>query len=255
MSKLIKPYGDKLNDGMVQLSFTLPVKADLAEEAAKSLALKMGLADPHTVYHKDIGEGFTFVVVYGKSTHSVDVSKLKITKVVEEWMGLDEVNEFAKKNFKRKIVVVGACIESDAHTVGIDAILNMKGFSGDYGFERYSAFKVYNMGAQVPCEELIKKAKEVNADVILISQIVTQQNIHLHNLTKLIDMIEAEELREKFLVIVGGPSINNKFAKELGYDAGFGRGTLPSHVATYLVKKVLSRIGKAKSKRKAVKKI
>jgi len=251
MSKLIKPYGDKLNDGMVQLSFTLPVKADLAEEAAKSLALKMGLADPHTVYHKDIGEGFTFVVVYGKSTHSVDVSKLKITKVVEEWMGLDEVNEFAKKNFKRKIVVVGACIESDAHTVGIDAILNMKGFSGDYGFERYSAFKVYNMGAQVPCEELIKKAKEV----ILISQIVTQQNIHLHNLTKLIDMIEAEELREKFLVIVGGPSINNKFAKELGYDAGFGRGTLPSHVATYLVKKVLSRIGKAKSKRKAVKKI
>jgi len=228
MSKMIKPYGDKLNDGMVQLSFTLPVKADLAEEAAKNIALKMGLADPHTVYHKDIGEGFTFVIVYGKCTHSVDVSKLKVTKVVEEWMGLDEVNEFVKKNIKRKVVVVGACIESDAHTVGIDAILNMKGFSGDYGFERYSAFKVYNMGAQI----------------------VTQQNIHLHNLTKLIDMIESEELRDKFLVIVGGPSINNKFAKELGYDAGFGKGTLPSHVATYAVKKVLSRMGKVKSKRK-----
>ena len=37
----------------------------------------------------------------------------------------------------RKLVVVGACIGTDAHTVGIDAILNIKGFAGEKGLEYY----------------------------------------------------------------------------------------------------------------------
>jgi len=51
--------------------------------------------------------------------------------------------------------VVGAAIESDAHTVGIDAILNMKGFAGNYGLERHPQMDVLNMGSQVPCEQLL----------------------------------------------------------------------------------------------------
>jgi len=238
----IKPYGDKLNDGMVQMSFSLPVKVDLAQEAARKLAFKMGLAEPQVVFHEDIGDGFTFVVVYGKCTHSIDASVIKADKTVGESMDFYEINAFVKKKVKRKIVVIGACIESDAHTVGIDAILNMKGYSGNYGLERYPMFKVVNMGAQVPVEELIRKANDIHADAILVSQVVTQQNIHLHNLTKLIDLLEAENLRYRYLVIVGGPSIDNKFAKELGYDAGFGRGTLPCHVATYLAKRMAQQV-------------
>lgn len=41
--KKIKPYGDTMNDGKTQLSFTLPVPAgDEAIEAAKQLMKKMG---------------------------------------------------------------------------------------------------------------------------------------------------------------------------------------------------------------------
>ncbi len=61
----------------------------------------------------------------------------------------------------------------------------------------------------------------------------------MHNLTKLIDLLEAERLRRQFLVIVGGPSIDNKFAKELGYDAGFGRETLPGDVAAFIAKRLV----------------
>lgn len=246
----IRPYGDKLNDGMVQLSFTLPVNAELAKEAGQRLASKMGLLEPQVVFEKDIGEGFTFVIVYGRCSHSVDVSTIRSDKVIDESMDFYQVNDFIKQKLNRKIVVVGACIESDAHTVGIDAILNMKGYHGSYGLERYPMFETVNMGAQVPSEKLIKKANQVNADVILISQVVTQRNIHLHNLTKLIDLLEAERLRGQYIVIVGGPAIDNKFAKELGYDAGFGRGTLPGDVAAFIAKRIVQKAASSSKKKK-----
>ena len=51
--------------------------------------------------------------------------------------------------------MVGACIGTDAHTVGIDAILNIKGFAGEKGLEYYREIKVVNCGAQVLVPELV----------------------------------------------------------------------------------------------------
>jgi beta-lysine 5,6-aminomutase beta subunit len=82
----------------------------------------------------------------------------------------------------------------------------------------------------------------MNADAILVSQIVTQKNIHVQNLTKLIELVEAEGVREKFILIVGGPRINNAFAKELGYDAGFGPRTTPLEVASFLAQEAKRRV-------------
>ena len=63
LSKL-KPYGDTLNDGKVQVSFTLPVKnCEKSTEAAKTLALKMGLLDVVVASIKSLEENFTFDVV------------------------------------------------------------------------------------------------------------------------------------------------------------------------------------------------
>ena len=43
----VKPYGDTLDDGRIQVSFTLPVPLDeVAKEGAKKLALLMGLEEP-----------------------------------------------------------------------------------------------------------------------------------------------------------------------------------------------------------------
>jgi beta-lysine 5,6-aminomutase beta subunit len=158
-------------------------------------------------------------------------------------MDYHAVNAFIREQVGRKIGIVGAAIESDAHTVGIDAILNMKGVAGNYGLERYPEIDVLNMGSQVPCEQLLRTALERRADAILVSQIVTQKNIHVQNLTKLIELLEAERVRERFVLIVGGPRINNAFAKELGYDAGFGPRTSPVEVASFLAHEVRRRSG------------
>ena len=60
-----------------------------------------------------------------------------------------EVNAAIKRALRRRMVVVGGCIGTDAHTVGIDAILNIKGFAGEKGLEYYRELKVVNLGAQV----------------------------------------------------------------------------------------------------------
>ena len=231
----VRPYGDTLDDGYVQLSFTLPVPCnDESTRAAEILGEKMGLKDAKVVYSHNIADSFSFFVVYGRCIHSVDMTTIEIPKVDAEFMPFEKINKFIETRIGRKIVVVAACTGTDAHTVGIDAIINMKGYRGEYGLERYPWFTAYNLGSQVPNEDLLAKAIEVNADAILVSQVVTQKNVHIDNLTHLAELVEAEGIRDEVLLIVGGPRISHELAIELGYDAGFGPGTLPSHVGSFI---------------------
>ncbi len=238
----IKPYGDTLNDGMMQFSFTLPVPCtDEAKEAAKQLLSKMGIEEPAVVHAEDLGVGFTFFTMYGKCGHTVDYSSIHVPKVESDVMDKYGVEDYIKENIGRDIVIVGACTGTDAHTVGIDAIMNMKGFDGHYGLERYKGLETLNMGSQVPNEELIAKAIEMNADAIIVSQVVTQKDVHIPNLTNLIELLEAEGLRDKLVVCAGGPRVSHELAKELGYDAGFGPGTYAEHVASFVVQQIVDR--------------
>lgn len=235
MSKLVKPYGDTQNDGKIQLSFTLPVEwSEAADEAARQLAAKMGFTDVQVVEGRPIATGFSFFVLYGSTSQGVDVENIAVSSVATHAMSIDEIDEFVAKRIGRKIRVAGACIGTDAHTVGIDAILNMKGYRGDYGLERYRMFEVFNLGSQVAVEELVRFTKEHRIDALLASQVVTQKGSDVKNFTQLSELLEAEGLRDDVVLICGGPRVTNRLASELGYDAGFGRGTLPSEVAGFV---------------------
>lgn len=238
----VKPYGDTLNDGMMQLSFTLPVPyGEEASEAARQLAKKLGLEEPSVVHSSDLGVGYTFFVVYGKCQHTVDYTQIEVPKVDVESMDKEQVEEYIAQNIKREITIVGACTGTDAHTVGIDAIMNMKGYAGHYGLERYKMVNAINMGSQVSNEDLVAKAIEVNADAILVSQIVTQKNVHVPNLTQLVELLEAEGVRDKIVLCCGGPRLSHELAKELGYDAGFSTGSFANDVASFVVTEMVNR--------------
>ncbi|HJO94000.1 MAG TPA: OAM dimerization domain-containing protein [Victivallales bacterium] len=238
---MIKPYGDTLNDGKVQVSFTLPVDTSAkAAEAATVYVKKLGFEECEIALTQKLSNGFTFFVAYCSSSVSIDFDKVVVDEV-EKGMDFYEVNDYIKENIKRKLVIVGACTGSDAHTVGIDAIMNMKGYDHHYGLERYFMIEAHNLGAQVENEELVDYAKNNNADAILISQIVTQKEVHIHNMTNLIELLEAEGIRDKVVVVVGGPRVTNRLALELGFDAGFGRGTYPDDVASFIAKKISER--------------
>jgi len=238
----MRPYGDTLDDGMVQLSFTLPIDwSEEADDLARRLVAKMGFSDVAIAEGRRIATGFSFFVVYAKTLATVDPSVAVAAAPRFEAMTMQAVDAFVRERIGRTVRVAGACIGTDSHTVGIDAILNMKGYKGDYGLERYNEFEVFNLGSQVSPEELARFAKERAVDAVLVSQLVTQKGSDVHNFTALIELLEAHGIRERVLAICGGPRVTNLLAAELGYDAGFGRGTLPSEVATFIVRALAER--------------
>ena len=155
VSGVVRPYGDTTGDGRVQLSFTLPVpfgdesERARAEGAALQLAAKMGLDPAMVVHAKGMGPDFTFFIVYGRVSHVVDLSAVTVAEREFPMLPAAEVNLRIRSALGRKLVVVGACIGTDAHTVGIDAILNVKGHAGEKGLEYYREIRVVNMGSQV----------------------------------------------------------------------------------------------------------
>jgi len=242
---IVRPYGDTTGDGMVQTSFTLPIPhSKQAEGAAVQLANKMGM-DPALVVHaKPMGPDFTFFVVYGRVHHLVDTDQVVVVERDYPLLTPKEVNAAVKRTLRRRLVVVGACIGTDAHTVGIDAILNIKGFAGEKGLEYYRELKVVNLGAQVSVPQLVARAGDEKADAVLVSQVVTQRDAHLLNTREMSAAFrEAYPADRRPLLIVGGPRFDETMSGELGVDRVFTRGTTPGEVASFIVHRILD--GKA----------
>jgi beta-lysine 5,6-aminomutase beta subunit len=244
--KKLKPYGDIMDDGTIQLAFTLPVEpSPEAREAAIQLVSKMGFEGIKVATMEKAATGFAFFVIYANLKTSVDFTQIKVVKVQAEKRSREEIDELIREKFGRKLVVLGACTGYDAHTVGIDAIMNMKGFAGDYGLERYQWLDARNLGAQVLNDELLNLAVREKADAILVSKVVTQHGIHVKDLKDLMQRAEKRGLAEKIVFIAGGPRVTHPLALECGFDAGFGVGTRPSEVASYIVDELLRREARA----------
>jgi beta-lysine 5,6-aminomutase beta subunit len=248
---ILRPYGDTTGDGMVQVSFTLPIsslgaQSKVAEGAAEQLAHKMGIEPALVVHAKPMGPDFTFFVVYGRVNHLVDTDKVEVVERDYPLLTPKEVNAAIKAGLRRRLTVVGGCIGTDAHTVGIDAILNIKGFAGEKGLEYYREVKVVNLGAQVSVPQLVARAREEKADAILVSQVVTQRDAHIHNTQEMSAAFrESYPSDKRPLLVVGGPRFDEKMAGELGVDRVFVRGTTPGEVASYLTHMLVSNRKKA----------
>ncbi|MEV6717897.1 OAM dimerization domain-containing protein [Lentzea sp. NPDC051208] len=244
--RYVRPYGDTTGDGMIQTSFTLPIPfGPKADGAALQLANKMGM-DPAMVVHSNpIGDDFTFFVVYGSVKHLVDLDEVKVVEREYPLLTPAEVNSVLKKVLRRKLVVVGGCIGTDAHTVGIDAILNIKGFAGEKGLEYYRELKVVNLGAQVSVPELVRCARAEKADAVLISQVVTQRDAHILNTQEMSAAFREAMGDRRPLLVAGGPRFDPLMAGELGVDRVFSRGTTPGEVASYLVHAMQAKKGVA----------
>jgi beta-lysine 5,6-aminomutase beta subunit len=172
----------------------------------------------------------------------VDVSAVQVVERDYALLAPKEVNLAIRRGLRRRLVVVGACIGTDAHTVGIDAILNIKGFAGEKGLEYYRELKVVNLGAQVSVPRLVERSQAEKADAVLVSQVVTQRDAHVSNTKQMSAAFrEAYPSDRRPLLIVGGPRFDESMADELGVDRVFVRGTTPGEVASYLTHQLVTR--------------
>ena len=244
--KLVRAYGDTTGDGMVQLSFTLPLPAGpRAEAAAAAFARTMGIDPAHVVHAKAAGERHTFFVVYGRSSVVLDLDEVVVVDREFPVLPPKEINLQIRSRLGRRLVIVGATVGTDAHTVGLDAILNVKGFAGEKGLESYREMRVVNLGAQVAAGELVRRAAAEDADAVLVSQVVTQRDAHLHHVREVAEALDAgwPADHRRPLLLVGGPRFDPALASELGADRVFAKGTTPGEVASYLVHALEARAG------------
>ncbi len=96
-----------------------------------------------------------------------------------------------------------------------------------------------NLGAQVLVPDLVARARAEKADAVLVSQVVTQKDAHIHNTTQMSAAFrEAYPAGQVPILIAGGPRFEDGSEKALGVDRIFGRGTTPGEVASYLVHEI-----------------
>lgn len=125
-------------------------------------------------------------------------------KVLEEHMSRE-----ALESTSRGTVVIGT-VEGDIHDLGLRIVASML---------RANGFKVYDLGCNARSLDLIQKAKEVNADIIAASSLMTTTMPFMRDL---VEALESAGLRDRFKVLVGGGPVSKEWAKAIGAD-GYGK--------------------------------
>ena len=101
--------------------------------------------------------------------------------------------------------VIGT-VKGDLHDIGKNLVAMMLKGAG---------FEVYDAGVDVTPEAFIEKAEETNADIICMSALLTTTMI---NMGELVEELKKRNLREKYIVMVGGAPVNESFAEQIGAD-------------------------------------
>lgn len=120
------------------------------------------------------------------------------TVLLEEHFGMDSIEPVG--------TVVAATIKGDVHDIGLNLVCMML---------RNHGLKVYNMGCDVAADAIIKKAEEVNADIICVSAMLTTTMPQIQGLIKL---LENKRLRDKYTVMIGGAPVTERYANRIGAD-------------------------------------
>ena len=213
----LRPEAEWAGNGVVLVQFTIPAGGDIAHEAALEMARQMGLEDPQVCNLQVLqpAEG-CFVEVKGKVGFDVDPSKLTIPEKIE-LLPEDEMREFVKEH---NVTVVAGTVGEDEHSVGLREILDIK----HGGIEKWGV-KYHYLGTSVPIEKMVDAAIETGADAILISTIISHNDIHRTMMRKLNDLATEKGIRDKTVLIAGGTQVSREMAAETGLDATFGRGS------------------------------
>ncbi|MBV7273955.1 B12-binding domain-containing protein [Clostridium thailandense] len=101
--------------------------------------------------------------------------------------------------------VIGT-VRADLHDIGKNLVKMMLKGAG---------IEVYDLGIDVPSEEFLKKAKEINADIVVISALLTTTMPHIK---EVVNLFNQSGNRENYYIMIGGAPVTSEFAEEVGAD-------------------------------------
>lgn len=101
--------------------------------------------------------------------------------------------------------VIGT-VQGDLHDIGKNLVVMMLKGAG---------FEIYDLGVDVEASAYIDKAEEVGADVICMSALLTTT---MPKMQECIDLLKQRNLRDKYIVMIGGAPVNEAFSEQIGAD-------------------------------------
>lgn len=225
---LTRPEVEWAGDGIVCVTVFVPEEARVAEAAALKMGERMRLKNPEIISRRMMhpSEGSLFELK-GVLDYTIKKDELVLSKE-EERMPDEEIEAFVRP---LGLHVVGATVGEDEHSVGMREILDIK----HGGIEKYG-FRCHYLGTSVPVSKMLDAALETNSRAVLISTIITHNDIHRTNMKRLHDLAVERGVRDQLVLIAGGTQVTDEIAKSCGMDAGFGRGSKGHHVGTFIVK-------------------
>jgi len=116
--------------------------------------------------------------------------------------------EMQKRGIQRTMLgkVVLATVEGDIHEIGKSLVGTMLSASG---------FQVYDLGVDVPAARIIAKVKEVDADIVGLSALLTTT---MTKQKEVIDELDKLGLRKKVKVMVGGAPVTRDWVQKIEAD-------------------------------------
>jgi len=211
----------------------LPASERVAEAASLEIGRMMNLSKCKVIHKRVMhpAEG-TLIELKGRLEVAIDPAALTIPEPPEVLTD-EEIREFVQS---RHLKVVAATVGEDEHSVGMREIIDIK----HGGLEKWG-FAAEHLGTSVPIEKVLDAAIEHAAQAVLISTIITHNDIHRENMEKLADLAIEKGVRDKLLLIAGGTQVTDALAREWGMDAGFGRRTKGIDVASFIVRALRER--------------
>jgi D-ornithine 4,5-aminomutase subunit beta len=216
-------------DGVILLTMFFPLSADLARAAALEAAKQMNLSESEVIHTEVMhpAEG-TRVEVKGKVSFDIALESLKI----EQKAPMLEEEDLKQAIRQRPFKIVAATVGEDEHSVGLREIIDIK----HGGIEKFG-FECIYLGTSVALSKLVDAAIETSADAILISTIISHDDIHYKNMKKLHEICLEKGVRDRLILVAGGTQVTPELARQSGMDEGFGRKTKGQQVATFLVQR------------------
>jgi D-ornithine 4,5-aminomutase subunit beta len=227
--KLLKPEVEWLGDGTVTVDLFFPTHIRAAEAAALVTGKKMNLSDVEVI-HKEVlhpSEG-TRIQIKGTFNFDIEVDQLVLPEEIKVHSE-DEILEYIKKN---PIKVVAGTAGNDEHSVGIREVLDIK----HGGVEKYG-IKYEYLGTSVPIEKFVDAAIETRSQVIMMSTIISHDDIHYKSMKKLHNYAVEKGVRDQLILLTGGTQVTPEIARKNNMDQGFGRGTKGIHIASFILDK------------------
>ncbi|MBS7643483.1 corrinoid protein [Candidatus Bathyarchaeota archaeon] len=168
-------------------------------------ALKAGIP-PHEIITQGLAKGLDVVGAKYEEKEYFIADLVYAASLMKEAMTILEPLLQTEKAEGAGVFVIGT-VRGDLHDIGKNIVAAML---------RSGGFTVYDLGIDVPAEAFVEKVKEVNADILGLSSLLTST---MPQVSEVLNVLKEKGIRSRVKVMVGGRPVTEDFVKEVGADA------------------------------------